>query len=75
MQLGYELHVPWGKCGQVLASLEREKGGELNCAGMEVADIQFIRMFLFLQAMENMAMEKGYQHWPADIQVFSHPNN
>ena len=19
--------------------------------------------------MENMAMEKGYQHWPADIQV------
>ena len=21
------------------------------------------------QAMENMAMEKGYQHWPADIQV------
>ena len=23
------------------------------------------------QAMENMAMEKGYQHWPADIQVFS----
>ena len=23
------------------------------------------------QAMENMAMEKGYQHWPADIQVFN----
>ena len=21
------------------------------------------------QAMGNMAMEKGYQHWPADIQV------
>ena len=27
------------------------------------------------QAMENMAMEKGYQHWPADIQVFSHLEN
>ena len=25
--------------------------------------------------MENMAMEKGYQHWPADIQVFSHLGN
>ena len=47
LQLGYELHVPWGKCGQVLASLEREKGGELNCAGMEVADIQFNMMSRF----------------------------
>ena len=47
LQLGYELHVPWGKCGQVLASLEREKGGELNCAGMEVEDIQFNMMSRF----------------------------
>jgi len=54
-ELGYELHVPWGECGKVLASLESQIGGELNCAGME--------------AMENMAMEKGYQHWPADIQT------
>merc|ERR1719342_528457 len=55
-ELGFELHVPWGECGKVLASLESQvPGGKLNCAGME--------------AMENMAMEKGYQHWPADIQT------
>jgi len=55
-ELGFELHVPWDDCGKVLASLESQvPGGKLNCAGME--------------AMENMAMEKGYQHWPADIQT------
>jgi len=55
-ELGFELHVPWDECGKVLASLESQvPGGKLNCAGME--------------AMENMAMEKGYQHWPADIQT------
>ena len=56
-ELGYELHVPADKCQEVLA---------------EIQGVQPVR-FAGMEAMESMAVEKGYRHWPADITQVDNP--
>jgi len=56
-ELGYELHVPADKCELVLAEVQGVR--QVRFAGME--------------AMESMAVEKGYRHWPADITQVDNP--
>jgi len=51
-ELGYELHVPRDTCGHVMEQI-------LNC-GDKVT-------FAGTWAMESLAVEAGYHHWPADI--------
>ena len=55
-ELGYEIHAPRDTCGHVLDTL-LSAGPRIKFAGTE--------------AMESLAVEAGYRHWPADIsQVF-----
>ena len=51
-ELGYEIHVPQDTCGHVLDTL-LSTGSKVRFAGTE--------------AMESLAVEAGYRHWPADI--------
>ena len=51
-ELGYEIHVPRDTCGHVLDTL-LSAGSRVRLAGTE--------------AMESLAVEAGYRHWPADI--------
>ena len=55
-ELGYEIHAPRDTCDHVLDTL-LSAGSRVRFAGTE--------------AMESLAVEAGYRHWPADIsQVF-----
>ena len=56
-ELGYELHVPRAGCERVLAAV------------IGVRDVPFAGM----EAMESLCLEKGYRHWPADIQAIDNP--
>ena len=56
-ELGYELHVPSDQCQEILTKIQ------------EIQDIKFAGM----EAMESMAAEKGYRHWPADITQVDNP--
>ena len=52
----YEVHVPRAEAGHVLDTLlatAEAAGQEVTLAGME--------------AMESLALEAGYRHWPSDI--------
>ena len=51
-ELGYEIHVPRDTCSHVLDSLI-SAGSGIRFAGTE--------------AMESLAVEAGYRHWPTDI--------
>ena len=53
---GYEVHVPRAEAAHVLDTLlatAEAAGQEVTLAGME--------------AMESLALEAGYRHWPSDI--------
>ena len=55
-ELGYEVHVARADAGHVLDTLlatAEAVGQEVTLAGME--------------AMESLALEAGYRHWPSDI--------
>ena len=56
---GYEVHCPAPDCPALLSLLQAGLGrAELPWAGAE--------------AMESLALEAGYRHWPADIsQVYT----
>ena len=51
-ELGYELHVPAAGCAGVMDTLLGQ-GTSIHFAGAE--------------AMESLALEAGYRHWPEDI--------
>ena len=58
---GYEVHVPRAEAGHVLDTLlatAEAAGQEVTLAGME--------------AMESLALEAGYRHWPSDISQVEH---
>ena len=60
-ELGYEVHVPRAEAGHVLDTLlatAEAVGQEVTLAGME--------------AMESLALEAGYRHWPSDISQVEH---
>ena len=60
-ELGYEVHVARAEAGHVLDTLlatAEAVGQEVTLAGME--------------AMESLALEAGYRHWPSDISQVEH---
>jgi len=56
-ELGYELHVASEDCQKIFDRIQENE--DIKFAGME--------------AMESLAVEKGYRHWPADLTQMDNP--